>query len=132
MLNVCPFTVNSEKMIPPSCGKIAKLLMGFPFYCSSRKMVPSSRGENFCPEVPDGSLGLTLCCAASWEDGSVVTWGKDPVDSDGLPSLFCWGSVPGLMMGDTPSGVVAWRMWPSRVDRLRVVETRPGEPNLYR
>ena len=52
-------------------------------------MAPSSRGENLGPEVPDGYLGLTLCCAASWEDGSVVTWGKDPVDSDGLPSL-CW------------------------------------------
>ena len=31
-------------------------------------------------------------------------------------------------MGDTPSGVVARRMWPSRVDRLRVVDPRPGEP----
>ena len=30
----------------------------------------------------------------------------------------------GPMMGDTPSGVVAWRMWPSRVDRLQVVDPR--------
>ena len=32
----------------------------------------------------------------------------------------CRGSVPGPMMGDTPSGVVARRMWPSRVGHLRV------------
>ena len=32
-------------------------------------------------------------------------------------------------MGDTPSGVVARRVWPSRVDRLRVVDPRP---NLHR
>ena len=31
-------------------------------------------------------------------------------------------------MGDTPSGVVARRMWPSRVHRLRVVDLHPGEP----
>ena len=30
------------------------------------------------------------------------------------------GSVPGPMMGDTPSGVVARRTWPSRVGHLRV------------
>ena len=36
------------------------------------------------------------------------------------------------MMGDTPSGVVARRMWPSRVDRLRVVDTRPRGLHLYR
>ena len=41
---------------------------------------------------------------------------------------FCQRSVPGPMMGNTPWGVVAWRMWPSRVDRLRVVDPRPGEP----
>ena len=35
-------------------------------------------------------------------------------------------------MGDTPSGVVARRMWPLRVDRLRVVDPRPGKPHLYR
>ena len=44
----------------------------------------------------------------------------------------CQGSVLGLMMGDTPSGVVARRMWPSRVDRLRVVDPRPGKPHLCR
>ena len=76
MLSICPFTVNSEKIIPPSCGKIPKLLMGFSSHCSSRKMAPSSSGKNFGPEVPDGYLGLTLCCAASLEDGSVVAWEK--------------------------------------------------------
>ena len=45
---------------------------------------------------------------------------------------FCQGSVPGPMMGDTLSGVVAWRMWPSRVDRFRVVDPRPGKPHLYK
>ena len=62
---------------------------GFSSHCSSRKMAPLSRGENVGSEVPDGYLGLTLCCDASWEDGFVDTWGKDPVDFDGLPSL-CW------------------------------------------
>ena len=35
------------------------------------------------------------------------------------------GQGAGSMMGDTPSGVVAGRMWPSCVDRLRVVDPRP-------
>ena len=43
---------------------------------------------------------------------------------------FCQGSVPGLTVGDTSSGVVARRMWPSRVGLLWKSCPRggPGEP----
>ena len=36
--------------------------------------------------------------------------------------------MPGPMMGDTPSGVVALRMWPSGVGHLRVSDPRPRGP----
>ena len=42
------------------------------------------------------------------------------------------GSVPGPMMGDTPSGVVARRMWPSRVASFGRVTHAPADPRaLY-
>ena len=45
----------------------------------------------------------------------------------------CRGSVPGPMMGDTPSGVVARRMWPSRVASFGRVTHAPADPRaLYR
>ena len=40
--------------------------------------------------------------------------------------------MPGPMVVDTPSGVVARRMWPSRVDLLRVVDPRPPVQKILR
>ena len=36
--------------------------------------------------------------------------------------------MPGPMMGDTPSGVVAVRMWPSRVASFGRVTHAPADP----
>ena len=40
--------------------------------------------------------------------------------------------MPGPMMGDTPSGVVARRMWPSSVASLGRVTHAPADSTLYR
>ena len=56
---------------------------------------------------------------AGFWDTTTTTWRGMAGEAWSQPGVGR-GSVQGPMMGDTPPGLVARRMWPSRVGHLRV------------